>query len=133
MLRRGDVTVELHTELLVSQWSALVPAAAVLRRAMFRPTCGGPLLLADDTDAFVHLVAHAQLREETYVLFGLRLRALYETAQGTPRRSSRRMRANGSRAPASSTSSTPTTTPPTACWVRRHRRPRRPGLRCTPA
>jgi hypothetical protein len=84
MLRRGDVTVELHIELLVSGWSALVPAAAVLRRAMFRPTCGGPLLLADDTDAFVHLVAHAQLQEETYALFGLPLRALHETAQLDP-------------------------------------------------
>jgi len=81
MLRRGDVTVELHTELLVSRWRDLAPAAAVLDRAMFRPTAGGVLLLADDTDSFVHLVAHAQLQEETYTLLGLPLRALYETSR----------------------------------------------------
>jgi hypothetical protein len=81
MLRREDITVEVHTELLVSRWRPLVPAASVLQRAMFRPTRGGTLLLAEDTDAFVHLVAHAQLQEETYTLFGLPLRALHETAQ----------------------------------------------------
>jgi hypothetical protein len=46
---------------------------------MYRPTPHGPLLLADDTDS--HLVAHAQLQDETYTLLGLPLRALYETAQ----------------------------------------------------
>ena len=75
MLRRDDVTVELHTELLVSRWRALAPAHDVLERAMFRPTPGGTLLLADDVDSFVHLVAHAQLQEETYRLLGLPLRA----------------------------------------------------------
>jgi hypothetical protein len=81
MLRRDDVTVELHTELLVSRWRALAPAHDVLERAMFRPTPGGALLLGDDVDSFVHLVAHAQLQEETYTLLGLPLRALYETAR----------------------------------------------------
>ncbi len=81
MLCAGDVTVELHTEPLVSRWRSLVPAAQVLRRAMYRPTPGGVLLLADDTDTFVHLVAHAQLQEETYTLLGLPLRALYETSR----------------------------------------------------
>lgn len=81
MLRDGDVTVELHVEPLVSRWRALVPADRMLRRAMHRPTARGVLLLADDTDTFVHLVAHAQLQEETYTLLGLPLRAMFETAQ----------------------------------------------------
>jgi Uncharacterised nucleotidyltransferase len=81
MLCDGDVTVELHVEPLVSRWSALVPAQQMLRRAMYRPTARGVLLLADDTDTFVHLVAHAQLQEETHALLGLPLRALFETAQ----------------------------------------------------
>jgi hypothetical protein len=81
MLCDGDVTVELHVEPLVSRWRALVPAAQMLRRAMYRPTERGAMLLADDTDTFVHLVAHAQLQEETYTLLGLPLRALLETAR----------------------------------------------------
>ena len=81
MLRRDDVTVELHTELLVSRWSGLATAAGVLERAGSRPTPHGTMLLADDVDSFVHLVAHAQLQEETYTLLGLPLHALYETAQ----------------------------------------------------
>jgi hypothetical protein len=81
MLCTGDVTVELHVEPLVSRWRALVPAEQMLRRAMYRPTPRGVRLLADDTDTFVHLVAHAQLQEETHTLLGLPLRALFETAQ----------------------------------------------------
>ncbi len=81
MLRHGDVTVELHIEPLVSRWRTLVPADRMLRRAMYRPTGRGVLLLADDTDTFMHLVAHAQLQEETHVLLGLPLRALFETAR----------------------------------------------------
>jgi hypothetical protein len=81
MLCDGDVTVELHVEPLISRWRALVPAAQMLRRAMYRPTERGVFLLADDTDTFVHLVAHAQLQDETYTLLGLPLRALLETAR----------------------------------------------------
>jgi hypothetical protein len=81
MLCDGDVTIELHVEPLVSRWRELVPADRMLRRAMYRPTERGVRLLADDTDAFVHLVAHAQLQEETHALLGLPLRALLETAQ----------------------------------------------------
>ncbi len=80
MLRDGEVTVELHVEPLVSRWRALVPAEQMLRCARSRPTARGMLLLADDTDAFVHLVAHAQLQEETHTLLGLPLRALLETS-----------------------------------------------------
>jgi hypothetical protein len=80
MVRVDDVTVELHVEPLISRWSALVPAAEVLARATLRATARGGLLLADDTDALVHLVAHAQLQDETYTLLGLPLRALLETA-----------------------------------------------------
>jgi len=85
MLQRGDVTVELHTELLVSRWQTLAPAADVLRRARHCPTPQGEFLLADETDTLVHLVAHAQLQEETYTLLGLPLRALFETARLDPR------------------------------------------------
>ncbi len=85
MLRADDVTVEVHVEPLVSRWHALVPAPKMLRRAMYRPTARGVLLLADDTDSFVHLVAHAQLQEETYTLLGLPLRALLETSLLDPR------------------------------------------------
>jgi hypothetical protein len=81
MLCDGDVTVELHVEPLVSRWRALVPAAQMLRRAMYRPTRRGVMLLADDTESFVHLVAHAQLQEETHTLLGLPLRAMLETAR----------------------------------------------------
>lgn len=81
MLRHGEVTVELHTELLVSRWRGLAPATEVLDRATFRSTPGGTLLLADGVDTLVHLVAHAQLQEETYALLGLPLRALHETAR----------------------------------------------------
>jgi hypothetical protein len=80
MLCDGDVTVELHVEPLVSRWRSLVPAAHVLARAARRRTDHGALLLADDTDAFVHLVGHAQLQDETHRLLGLPLRALLETA-----------------------------------------------------
>jgi hypothetical protein len=80
MLARGDVTLELHTELLVSRWSDLVPASEVLARASRRDTAAGAFLLASDTDTFVHLVAHAQLQDETYRLLELPLRALFETA-----------------------------------------------------
>ena len=73
--------MELHTELLVSRWHRLAPATEVLERATFRSTPGGSLLLADDVDSLVHLVAHAQLQEETYTLLGLPLRALHETAR----------------------------------------------------
>ena len=79
MLRNGDVTVELHTELLVSRWSSLVPARDVFARAAERSTPHGRFLMADDTDTFVHLVAHAQLQEDTYRLLGLPLRPLLET------------------------------------------------------
>src|SRR5439155_1851405 len=72
---------EVHTEPLVSRWRALVPAEQMLRRAMYRPTLRGVRLLADDTDTFVHLVAHAQVQEETYTLLGLPVRALYETSR----------------------------------------------------
>ena len=78
MLRDGTVTVELHVEPVVSRWRALVPGAPVLRRAMYRPTSRGVLLLADDTDTFVHMVAHEQLQDETHRLLGLPLRALFE-------------------------------------------------------
>jgi hypothetical protein len=81
MLGDGDVTVELHVEPLVSRWRRLVPAELMLSRAARRSTAHGARLLADDTDTFVHLVAHAQLQEETYTLLGLPLRALFETAQ----------------------------------------------------
>jgi len=79
MLRNGDVTVELHTELLVSRWNSLAPARNVFARATERSTPRGRFLMADDTDAFVHLVAHAQLQEDTYRLLGLPLRPLLET------------------------------------------------------
>jgi hypothetical protein len=81
MLRDGDVTLELHVEPLISRWRALVPADRMLRCAMYRPTERGVRRLADDTDTFLHLVAHAQLQEETHTLLGLPLRALYETAR----------------------------------------------------
>ncbi|MET0628604.1 MAG: nucleotidyltransferase family protein [Acidimicrobiia bacterium] len=80
MLARGDVTLELHTELLVSRWSGLAPASDVLARASRRDTAAGAFVLASDTDTFVHLVAHAQLQDETYRLLGVPLRALFETA-----------------------------------------------------
>jgi hypothetical protein len=92
MLRSGEVTVELHTALLVSRWEAMAPAAAVLARASERVTARGPILVAargpmlvaSDTDTFVHLVAHAQLQEETYRLLGLPLRPLLETVHLVP-------------------------------------------------
>jgi hypothetical protein len=80
MLRRDDVTIELHTELLVSRWHALAPAADVFARARRRGTALGSMLLASDTDTLVHLVAHAQLQDDTYRLLGVPLRALFETA-----------------------------------------------------
>ncbi len=80
MLRRGDVTIELHTEPLVSRWRDLAPAAEMLAAARDRPTAFGSVLLARDTDAFAHLVAHAQLQDDTYRRFGLPLRALLESS-----------------------------------------------------
>ena len=79
MLGRGDVTIELHTEPLIARWRAIAPAAGMLASARERPTAFGPLLLASDTDAFVHLVAHAQLQDDTYRRLGMPLRALLET------------------------------------------------------
>ncbi len=110
MLCDGDVTVELHVEPLVSRWRALVPAAQMLRRAMYRPTGRGVMLLADDTDTFVHLVAHAQLQEETHTLLGLPLRALLETARIDARRSAGTTCAGGSTGPGCATCSTRTCT-----------------------
>jgi hypothetical protein len=81
MLRNGEVTVELHTAPLVSRWDRLVPAWDVFARATERSTAHGRFLVADDTDTVVHLVAHAQLQEDTYRRLGLPLRALLETTR----------------------------------------------------
>ncbi|MDQ1432107.1 MAG: hypothetical protein QOF40_2709, partial [Actinomycetota bacterium] len=81
MLRRDEVTVELHTSLLVSRWVPLAPASEVLARATERSTAHGRFLMADDTDTVVHLVAHAQLQEGTYRRLGLPLRPLLETTR----------------------------------------------------
>ncbi|HEX5588077.1 MAG TPA: nucleotidyltransferase family protein, partial [Acidimicrobiia bacterium] len=80
MLARDDVALELHTEVLVSRWSGLAPADAMFARARERDTGRGAFLLASDTDTFVHLVAHAQLQDESYRLLHLPVRALFETA-----------------------------------------------------
>ena len=129
MLRRDDVTMELHTELLVSRWRALAPAHDVLERAMFRPTPGGTLLLADDVDSFVHLVAHAQLQEETYTLLGLPLRASTRPRATSSTRRTLPPPASGSSGPASRTCSTPISTPPADCSVPPHRRTTRSDVR----
>jgi hypothetical protein len=84
MLRDGEVTVELHTALLISRWDLLAPPRDVFARATERLTAHGRFLLADYTDTLVHLVAHAQLQEETYRLLGLPLRPLLETTHLSP-------------------------------------------------
>jgi hypothetical protein len=65
----------------VSRWSALAPAADVFARARAVDTAHGRIRFATDTDTFVHLVAHAQLQDDTYRLLGVPLRALFETAR----------------------------------------------------
>lgn len=65
-------SIELHTDLLVPRWAAALDPAAVLARAT-----DGHL---DRTDAATHLIAHAQLQDEAYLLGQVPLRALHETA-----------------------------------------------------
>jgi len=82
----SGVIVELHTELLVHRWRAVLPASVVWGRVAPRGPSGR--LLMDDTHAVVHLVAHGQLQDDTYLLRELPLRALHELAVwarcGTP-------------------------------------------------
>jgi len=61
-------SVELHTALVVSRWSAVLPAAEILDR--------GPLM--SSTDAVIHSIAHAQLHDEAHLLARIPLRALHE-------------------------------------------------------
>jgi hypothetical protein len=61
-------SVELHTALVVSRWSAVLPASEVL----------GPGPLMSTTDAVIHSIAHAQLHDEAHLLARLPLRALHE-------------------------------------------------------
>ena len=61
-------SIELHTALVVSRWSAVLPGAEVLDR--------GPLM--SSTDAVVHSIAHAQLHDEAHLLARIPLRALHE-------------------------------------------------------
>lgn len=61
-------SIELHTVLVVSRWSAVLPGAEVLAR--------GPLM--SSTDAVIHSIAHAQLHDEAHLLARIPLRALHE-------------------------------------------------------
>lgn len=66
--RSGRVgSVELHTALVVSRWRDVLPAAMVGRQL-------------STTHAVVHLIAHAQLHDEAFLLKHRPLRALHETA-----------------------------------------------------
>jgi hypothetical protein len=61
-------SIELHTALVVSRWSAVLSGAEVLDR--------GPLM--SSTDAVIHSIAHAQLHDEAHLLARVPLRALHE-------------------------------------------------------
>jgi hypothetical protein len=61
-------SVELHTALVVSRWSAVLSGAEILD--------GGPLM--SSTDAVIHSIAHAQLHDEAHLLARIPLRALHE-------------------------------------------------------
>lgn len=63
-------SVEIHVALLVSRWAAVLPAAEVLN--------GGSSMTT--TDAVTHVIAHAQLQDEAYLLGRVPMRALYELA-----------------------------------------------------
>jgi hypothetical protein len=79
-LRRGDTTVELHTEALGARWRSLLTAEMIWANADYR--VNGPVRWEmSDTDAVAVLVAHAQLEDDAYRFFEFPLRALYETRQ----------------------------------------------------
>jgi hypothetical protein len=61
-------SIELHTALVVSRWSAVLPGAEIIDR--------GPLM--SSTDAVIHSIAHAQLHDEAHLLARIPLRALHE-------------------------------------------------------
>lgn len=71
-------SIELHTDLSTPRWGAVLPSAEVLDRAVVGPRTTGSRLTR--TDSVAHLVVHAQLQDESHLLFRLPLRALHETA-----------------------------------------------------
>jgi hypothetical protein len=78
VVRPGQAgSVELHRALAVERWADIVDPAAVLDRSSPAP---GGRRQASRTDSAVHLVAHAQLHDEGYLLWRLPLRAVHETA-----------------------------------------------------
>jgi hypothetical protein len=68
------------------------PASDVLACASRRDTASGAFVLASDTDTFVHLVAHAQLQDDTYRLLGLPMRAVRDRTAAARRARHRRCR-----------------------------------------
>jgi hypothetical protein len=78
MIRPGQAgSVELHRALTVERWAGIVDAAAVLDRS--RVVRGGRRQ-ASRNDSAIHLVAHAHLHDEGYLLWLLPLRAAHESA-----------------------------------------------------
>jgi hypothetical protein len=76
LLRGADgAIVELHVAPLVSRWNAMLGSREVWAAA--RHDSHGRLRMSD-THAVIHLVAHAQLQDDTYQLCELPLQALYE-------------------------------------------------------
>ncbi len=71
-------SIELHTALASARWESVLAAREVLDRAA-AVTDGSGLRLSR-TDSVAHLIVHAQLQDEAYMLFLLPLRALHETA-----------------------------------------------------
>jgi hypothetical protein len=70
-------SVELHRALTSERWAAIADASEVLDRS--RVGREGRRQ-ASRTDSATHLVAHAQLHDEAYLLWRLPLRAAHETA-----------------------------------------------------
>jgi Uncharacterised nucleotidyltransferase len=78
LIRPGQAgSVELHRALTVERWAGVVDAAAVLDRS--RVVHGGRRQ-ASRSDSAIHLVAHAHLHDEGYLLWLLPLRAAHESA-----------------------------------------------------
>lgn len=71
-------SVELHTALATPRWRSTLDATEALSRAT--TTSDGTGVTLARTDSAAHLVLHAQLHDEAYLLRRLPLRALHETA-----------------------------------------------------
>src|SRR5262249_27656617 len=76
--RIGGVPVEVHLELLRSEFQPLLPAKDVFKRASARNLDGHSFLMPSPTDLVLHIIIHAQLQDMGYRTESLNMNSLYD-------------------------------------------------------